>query len=362
MTLVPDVVVSPGFCSALAKDPPWLLLSSIVAGPAVLLTWLWRDRKRRDDQQNKRDDIEIARQSAIALRYKTAAELLGSGQEITRITGLFALWDVAQESRSHRATVSRTIAAYVRTRSPLPPVSQAQREAPAFDLDKWLAAPQSAPPAADIQIAATILLDSVWGTPEWVGAEGKRIAVDLRAACLSGADLLEANLCGALLNGADLTDAVLDSADLRFADLTSANLRRASLRGARAPGANFVLAELQLANFRGAKLAGASFNSADLRRANFVGTDLSDASMTGAELQEATFAFADLRKARLAHSNVTGAMFHKTDLAGARVSEEQLSRLEHAGSKNYELVVVERSMVDELAEDLAEQLNKSFDS
>jgi hypothetical protein len=106
--LLLGIPIDAGVCAALAKNPPYLLVSGLMAAPSVLLTWYWRDAKRRADTR-------IAQESAIASRYRAAGELIGNEKSMSRITGLFALSDVAQESADHRATVARTFAAYLRT-------------------------------------------------------------------------------------------------------------------------------------------------------------------------------------------------------------------------------------------------------
>ena len=70
------------------------------------------------------------------------------------------------------------------------------------------------------------------------------------------------------LSGADLSGADLSRADLRGADLSGADLRSADLRGA----------DLSRADLRGADLRSADLSRADLSRADLRGADLSRAN------------------------------------------------------------------------------------
>ncbi|MFM0503918.1 pentapeptide repeat-containing protein [Paraburkholderia caffeinilytica] len=103
--------------------------------------------------------------------------------------------------------------------------------------------------------------------------ENNTIALTVRAAVESGADLRSANLRSAdlrsaNLGGANLRSANLGGADLRSADLRSANLRSANLGGADLRSANLRSADLRSANLGGANLRSANLGGADLRSAD----------------------------------------------------------------------------------------------
>ena len=74
---------------------------------------------------------------------------------------------------------------------------------------------------------------------------------NLRAANLSGVELIRANLTGVDLEGADLTEAELTCANLNKANLGRAKMRRANLGGANLTGAN-----LGRTTLKGADLSG----------------------------------------------------------------------------------------------------------
>ena len=233
--------VSAQLCVEVTKSPPWILLSGMVAAPSVLLTWYWRDRKRRDDHR-------LAVESGIAERYTRAAELLASTDCMTRINGLFSLWDVARESQSHRVTVSRTLAAFVRVHSK---AAQADTH-------------DGSSPRPDLQTAVTLLSETDWATPEWSSSAGVRVVVDLRDAQLVRFDLARKDLSGAFLRGTDFSHAYMHHAKLGDALLMEAKLTKAFLRSA----------SLRGANLRDADLSGANLRKSDLRDAKLSGTNL----------------------------------------------------------------------------------------
>jgi uncharacterized protein YjbI with pentapeptide repeats len=274
-------------CRDLSKNPPWLLLSGIAAAPSILLTWYWRDRKRRADQRTAtRERVAAERQHrlneqvAFSQRYTTAAELLGSPDEMIRINGLEALFDIARQSEDQRAAVSRTLAAFVRVRCHAP-------RAPA-DPDKSFV-PK---PAADVQTAMTLL-----GNPQWRAWEREQSELDLRDTDLSGFELAGAVLSKANLIDAHMVEVVLDNADLRGASLDRAFIM-GSFEGADLTGARLTRAKLGFANFKsaqfvGANLTGAMLEEANLENANLYAANLEEADLTGANLRGA-----DLREAK----------------------------------------------------------------
>src|SRR5664279_3093405 len=68
-------------CSAIAKNPPWTLLTSIGSAPALILLWLWRtvhkdeDLAKREREIRQRDaELEVTRQQAEDARKATEAQ------------------------------------------------------------------------------------------------------------------------------------------------------------------------------------------------------------------------------------------------------------------------------------------------
>lgn len=116
---------------------------------------------------------------------------------------------------------------------------------------------------------------------EWK-ARSLHLSLDLSAADLGGAKLIDANLRDAILSdanlsgaellGANLTKAVASKADLSRANLVGANLFGANLSGADLSGANLIET-----NLRDADLERADFTGAVMWCTNIANTDLSDA-------------------------------------------------------------------------------------
>jgi len=323
--------VSPVLCETLTKTPPWVLLSGMVAAPSILLTWYWRDRKRRDDHR-------LAVEAGIAERYTRTTEMLGATDQMTRINGLFSLWDIARESTGHRETVFRTLAAFVRVRSQ---VSDEPNDDPLKSTD----------PQADVQAAVTLLIDAQWSEPEWqlegaadlrnsnlrrvdfargYLARAKFGGADLRRANLSGANLAYSNFDAALLDGAVLDGAELDGASLlntalRKASLCGAAMTRAELAGSDLPGADLHGARLDWADLNNTTFDGATLNGATLDSASLVGASLVGANLIRASLRRANLQTAVLRDANLMYANLQGADLRSADLRGADLKGAELT-------------------------------------
>lgn len=95
------------FCSMARTNPPWLLLTSLIAGPAALLTWYWRT-------QHKKVDILHAARGQVAQRFATAVEMLQK-RELVGVGAIYALEQMAKDSPEDHWTVVETLAAFVRT-------------------------------------------------------------------------------------------------------------------------------------------------------------------------------------------------------------------------------------------------------
>lgn len=95
--------------------------------------------------------------------------------------------------------------------------------------------------------------------------------IDLRAKCLTDADLEFARMRCANLVGADLSEAYLLSADLTEADLSGARLRRADCFSIKFKRANLTDADLSYATLQSADWRGAVLTGANLSRATMKG-------------------------------------------------------------------------------------------
>ncbi|MBW4550384.1 MAG: pentapeptide repeat-containing protein [Aphanocapsa sp. GSE-SYN-MK-11-07L] len=109
--------------------------------------------------------------------------------------------------------------------------------------------------------------------------------VNLREACLSGANLCGINLSRARLSDADLSGINLSEAKLSDADLSRTNLERANLVGARSNRSDLSRANLRGANLERAELRLANLKSADFRDANLSFSDTDESSMDRADFR-----------------------------------------------------------------------------
>ena len=158
----------------------------------------------------------------------------------------------------------------------------------------------------------------------WHQFYGKRATIrapGLRSphSCLSGVDLLEA--------------------ELERADFEGSNLRRANLEGVALRGANLKGADLQRANLEDTNLVEAQLEGANAIGANFMAAVLTRANITGANLIAANFEDAILKEANLEGANLEGAHFARACLHGARVSRKQLARAHIHGALGLDEIV-----------------------
>jgi hypothetical protein len=100
--------ISAELCREATKTPPWILISGMIAAPSVLLTWYWRDKKRRDDHRMAVESHRLALESGIAARYKEAAQLLAS--EDPTAPSSAAQTSAAQTSPTRRSPTRSTTA------------------------------------------------------------------------------------------------------------------------------------------------------------------------------------------------------------------------------------------------------------
>ena len=188
---------------------------------------------------------------------------------------------------------------------------------------------------------------------------------DLRFARLDRSDLHQAdmtgvNLDGASLTGANLMDVRLNCSDERYliltddrekarcasarkAKFTFARLGHASMNAIDLRGADLQEADLSGAQMKYAWLAGANFSSAKLQRTDMTGgaraqgaefllANLEGANLTGAQLQYADFSNALMQGATLEHAQLQGATLRDADLDGAYMRRIRLQAADLSGT------------------------------
>jgi uncharacterized protein YjbI with pentapeptide repeats len=244
-----------------------------------------------------------------------------------RLTAIFALEQLARDSRRDRAAIAEILCGYVRTCSPWPPCRPGQyvEHAPIqqlLPLDRR---------AAEVQAAMTVL-----GRGPFFDRRCplQLTNVDLRVAILDGADLSGAHLAGTNLQHARLHGIRLPGASLEGANLQRVWLDQANLQGAVLTGAN-----LQAASLRGATLQGIVLDGADLQGADLTGADLRGGILPRAKLQRARLNQASLRTATLDEANLQRTCLNQADLQGVSLNGADLrsASLEGALIRNAKL-------------------------
>jgi hypothetical protein len=202
--------------------------------------------------------FNLSRRGQITDRFLRAVDQLGNTAVYVRTGGVFALEQIALESRVEHRAVMEVLAAFVREGSPNrpPPAGRPMPRVP-----------------ADVSAALLVLTrrDRRFDRPDTV--------LDLSDTNLSflqlpaGTDLRGVDLTGTSLHGARLPGADLRAVDLQGADLVLAHLPRARLAGAVLFAATLDHADLGSADLREAYLAGTTLHgtvliAADLRGAH----------------------------------------------------------------------------------------------
>ena len=177
---------------------------------------------------------------------------------------------------------------------------------------------------------------------------------------LHQADMTGANLDGASLTGANLTDVKLNCGDERYliltddrekancasarkAKFTFARLGNASMNAIDLRGADLQEADLTGSQMKYAWLAGANFSSAKLQKADITGgaraqgaefllANLEGANLTGAQLQYADFSNALMQGVTLEHAQLQGATLRDADLDGAYMRRIRLQAADLSGA------------------------------
>ncbi|MBD2412624.1 hypothetical protein FACHB389_11225 [Nostoc calcicola FACHB-389] len=145
-------------------------------------------------------------------------------------------------------------------------------------------------------------------------AFNENLALFLKSADLSFANLSSANLSDANLSDANLSNADLSDANLIGTELFSANLSNADLLNSNLINANLRAANLCDANLIGIRFCDAYLNDADLR-----GADLGESDLRGADLGGVNLRDANLGDANLGGANLSGADLSGADLSGVNL-------------------------------------------
>jgi hypothetical protein len=97
---------SHGLCEMANRNPPWVVVTGLIAAPSALLTWYWRTA-------HKKSDISGAVTQLVTSRFSESVRLLESGG-IATVGAIYALERLAHDSPADHWTIMRTLAAFVR--------------------------------------------------------------------------------------------------------------------------------------------------------------------------------------------------------------------------------------------------------
>lgn len=242
-------------------------------------------------------------------RYQRAAEMLANELLVTRLGGIYALGDLAEDyPEAYHVRCMSLLCAFLRSHQETTPEDERSVDLNGSSIPF--------PPAEDIRTAAEYVAyrHSPGRIHNWSDGESHQpnrlhsrvtdiekaagYVPDLSGASLRRLQLWQAQLTGARFQDTDLRHTVLVGGDMSNSDFALANMNGAFLADADMSGANFHLADMTevvaaRANLAGSrlaeKMAGARLGFADLYEARFGACDLTDANLAGANLSGATF-------------------------------------------------------------------------
>jgi uncharacterized protein YjbI with pentapeptide repeats len=246
----------------------------------------------------------LTQQGQLTDRYSKAIEQLGGDKLDVRLGGIYALEQLAWDSKNDRdqATIVEVLSAFVRVHSAsiyryrhhLEWLGQKQLRNAEVERHKAEDHVREVPLPVDVQAAVTVL--------------GRlRVRPDVKRADLSGACLRKVKL--------DPEDNLTDARLGDKADLTEAKLNGVVLNGVDLHGANLTEARLEGAKLRKAWLAGAHLN-----RAHLVKADLADVTLVGVRANGNWYSLGKARQ-ELSKEVLSRADWSRADLSEADLSE-----------------------------------------
>jgi uncharacterized protein YjbI with pentapeptide repeats len=216
-------------------------------------------------------NLRLSRAGQLTDRFSKAIEQIGNSDINVRIGGLYALEQVARDSRNNAMIVTEILLRFVRNQ-----------------VDTIHSHDNPAKVTQDIDVALQIL-----GRRPSADREPDRL--DLSDLKIDGANLEYANLTDANLCYVKATRLRVAGAKLRRTLFYYANVQRSMFSGSDARQCGFSLADLRYSFFVDVNLEGADFGETDLRYAIFKNSKRSGLSLRGADMTGARLDGADLR-------------------------------------------------------------------
>jgi len=278
--------------TSIKEKPPWLILPTIVAGPSILLAFIFRVIHKREELRHNR--------SLLAIRHNEMAtnsemrEKISAEKELLKCKLRKAQKECIDDAKKEKIDIEKHDESIEDSPSPFVSSKLSIKKPEEVLLQtKYIE-----------QIRNHLYMTSQERAYMFFEAELLRNSINLTRVDLSKVDLTFANFDRANLEGANLANS----------KLKNASLRQASLRRATLTLTNFSQADLIGTDFESANLKQANISNATATRANFLYADLS-----GAQCQNSDFSECDLIGANFKVSNYFG-----ITLTGAMYDEETI--------------------------------------
>lgn len=264
------------------------------------------------------ETLEVTQRGQITERFTRAVDQIGSGKVDVATGGIYALGQLARESRTEHGPIMDILTTYIREHAPLK-----RSCGGGSGVDPSTLRAERSSVRGDVQAAITVIggRNADFDDPE--------DPIDLRNVDLSGGDFSGGNFEGALFTGSCLFEADFDAALLAGARFESVAVTTPSgalgFEPTTITGASFEDAHAEDANFSGVtglyvNMAGADLRNADLHSAT-LGPGLDDALTFGSDLSDTDLRGADLRAATLNRADLAGADLRGANLEGATDAE-----------------------------------------
>jgi hypothetical protein len=104
-----------GVRDAATKSPPWTLLTSLAAAPALLLTWFWRTVQKDKDVAQKEHELAIGKREERSNRFFESIKLLADNHVQIQLGAIYSLESLATDAKEEQERICKYL---MRTYSP----------------------------------------------------------------------------------------------------------------------------------------------------------------------------------------------------------------------------------------------------
>ncbi|MDQ3955558.1 MAG: pentapeptide repeat-containing protein [Actinomycetota bacterium] len=292
----------------------------MLGGSFVLATVFFTYETVRISQES----LRLTERGQITERFTRAIDQIGGDKLDVAIGGIYALGQIAQESKTEHVPIMNILETYIHEHSPALTRDNCETEELPIDVQAALTVIGNRNLAFEDDETVIDLEGVHLATGDFSG--GNYEHVEFSNSCLYGADFRDAQL-----NGVNFESKRHTPSDL---SRSGTNLNLATFEGAQAAGADFSAVEASPISMDGADLKGADFYFADLgdnapginSRSDLSGADLRGADLRNADLTFVIFKGSDLRDADLRDADLPFVIFKRTDLRGADLRGADMKR------------------------------------